>query len=139
MEWRNRPNLNDTRAGLAAVVCHDNVYAIGGNNDNNYTVWDTVESIQVSSLLETMETLTARQNNSQWARLQCHLLSAGVGCATVIVQNCYVIILCGNTCVHYDTPQQQWRTNNNGRMHEFVMIFFCCSCDGQFCGGWICQ
>ena len=101
MEWRNGPNLNDTRAGLVAVVCHDKVYAIGGNNDNNYTVWDTVESIQVSSLLETMETLIARQNNSQWARLQCHLLSARVGCATVIVQNCYVIILCGNTCVHH--------------------------------------
>ena len=59
--WRNGPSLNDRRASLVAVVCRDKVYAIGGlgcdNNNDNYRVWDTMESIQVSSLLETMETL----------------------------------------------------------------------------------
>ena len=69
MEWRNGPSLNDKRSDLVAVVCHDKIYAIGGwgrdNNDNN-TVWDTIESIQVSSFLEAMETLTmTRQNNNQ--------------------------------------------------------------------------
>ena len=76
--WRNGPSLNDRRHDLVAVVCHDKVYAIGGfggNNDDDTTL-DTIESIQVSSLLETMDTSTVtRQNNNQWTRLQCRLSS----------------------------------------------------------------
>ena len=77
--WRNGPSLNDRRSDLVAVVCHDKVYAIAGRchgNINNSSVLDTIESIQVSSLLETMETsMMTRQNNSQWRRLQCRLSS----------------------------------------------------------------
>ena len=79
--WRNGPSLNDRRASLVAVVCHHKVYSIGRlGHDNNYNgciVLDTMESIQVSSLLETMETSSTmtRQNNNQWTRLQCHLPS----------------------------------------------------------------
>ena len=78
--WRNGPNLNDRRRDLVAVVCRDKVYAIGGfggdNNYNSYTFLDTIESIHVSSLVETMETSTmTRQNNNQWTRLQCCLSS----------------------------------------------------------------
>ena len=58
--WRNGPSLNDRGSDLVAVVCRDKVYAIGGcgyNNthlhNNNYTILDTIESIQLSSLLET--------------------------------------------------------------------------------------
>ena len=66
MEWRNGPSLNDRRRDLVAVVCRDKVYAIGGWGDDNYATLDTMESIQVSSLLETMETSTmTRQNNNQ--------------------------------------------------------------------------
>ena len=80
MEWRNGPSLSVGRANLVAVVCHDKVYAIGGyggnNNYHSYTILDTIESIQVSSLLEMTETMTTtRQNNSQWTRLQCRLSS----------------------------------------------------------------
>ena len=77
--WRNGPSLNDTRMSLVAVVCRDKVYAIGGwggSNIGNYTTLDTIESIQVSSLLEATETsMTTRQNNNQWTRLQCRLSS----------------------------------------------------------------
>ena len=79
MEWRHGPSLNDTRRRLVVVVCCDKIYAIGGcgiNDYDSFIVWDTVESIQVFSLLETMKTLmTTEQNNSQWTRLQCHLSS----------------------------------------------------------------
>ena len=72
--WRNGPSLNYRRRDLVAVVCRDKVYAIGG--DNNNTTLDTIESIQVSSLLEMTETtMTTRQNNNQWTRLQCCLSS----------------------------------------------------------------
>ena len=98
--WRNGPNLNDRRANLVAVVCRDKVYAIGGyggDNDDDTTL-DTIESIQVSSLLETMETLTmTRQNNSQWTMLQCRLLSPQENCAAVVVHNRYIVILGGHT------------------------------------------
>ena len=106
MEWRNGPSLNDRRGDLVAVVCRDKVYAIGGyggdnNNIDNNTTLDTMESIQVSSLLETMETSTTmtmtRQNNSQWTRLQCRLSSPREICAVVVVHNRYVVILGGCT------------------------------------------
>ena len=97
-QWKNGPNLNVKRKYFVAVVCHDKVYAIGGfgGSDDNYTVLDTMESIQVSSLMET-ETSTTRQKNSQWTRLQCRLLSPRRGCAAVVVHNRYVVILGGCT------------------------------------------
>ena len=98
--WRNGPSLNDRRQGLVVVVCRDKVYAIGGfgGDNNNYTTLDTIESIQVSSLLETMETSTmTRQNNNQWTRLQCRLSSPRLHCPAVVVQNRYVVILGGHT------------------------------------------
>ena len=101
----NGPSQNDRGSDLVAVVCHDKVYAIGGcgysysciNNDSHTTL-DTIESIQVSSLLETMETSTmTRQNNSQCTRFQFRLLSPQDECAAVIVHNCYIVILGGHT------------------------------------------
>ena len=98
--WRNGPSLNDRRASLVAVVCRDKVYAIGGSGgDNNYdgsTFLDTIESIQVSSLLEMTETSTmTRQNNNQWTKLQCRLSSPQCHCAAVVVHNRYIVILGG--------------------------------------------
>ena len=98
--WRNGPSLNDRRIDLVAVVCHDKVYAIGGlGGDNNYnhdSTLDTIESIQVSSLLEMRETSTmTRQNNNQWTRLQCRLSSPRRNCAAVVVHNRYIVILGG--------------------------------------------
>ena len=99
-------SLNDKRSDLVAVVCRDQVYAIGGwgrdnyNNYNNYTTLDTIESIQVSSVLEMTETSTmTRQNYSQWTRLQCHLSSPQCQCAAGVVHNRYIVILGGDSGV----------------------------------------
>ena len=104
--WRNGPSLNHRRASLVAVVCRDKVYAIGGvgrANNYNYTALDTIESIQVSSLLETTGTLTTtRQNNNQWTRLQCRLSSPRENCVAVIVHNRYIVILGGYTGMRQD-------------------------------------
>ena len=101
MEWRNGPSLNHRRASLVAVVCRDKVYAIGGvgrANNYNYTALDTIESIQVSSLLETTGTsMTTRQNNNQWTRLQCRLSSPRENCVAVVVHKRYIVILGGYT------------------------------------------
>ena len=101
MEWRNGPSLNHRRASLVAVVCRDKVYAIGGvgrANNYNYTALDTIESIQVSSLLETTGTsTTTRQNNNQWTRLQCRLSSPRENCVAVVVHKRYIVILGGYT------------------------------------------
>ena len=59
--WRHlEPNVNVKRSYLVALVSCAKIYAIGGhgdNNDNN-AVLDTMESIQVSSLLETETFMT---------------------------------------------------------------------------------
>ena len=127
MEWRNGPSLNDRRQGLVVVVCRDKVYAIGGKGgDNNYnnTTLDTIESIHVSSLLETMETSTmTRQNNNQWTRLQCRLSSPRRSCAAVVVQNRYIVILGGVNGIDHHlssvdildmAPPHNNNNNNNG-------------------------
>ena len=95
----NGPNLNDKRCDLVTVVCRDKGYTIGGyhNDSNNCTVLDTMESIQVSSLMETTETSTTRQDNSQSTRLQCGLSSPQKACAAVVVHDRYVVILGGHT------------------------------------------
>ena len=104
--WRNGPSLNDRRRDLVAVVCRDKVYAIGGLGGGNYNGcrdWDTIESIQVTSLLETMETSTmTRQNNNQWTRLQCRLSSPRSQCAAVVVHNRYIVILGGSNGMRQD-------------------------------------
>ena len=73
MELRHGPSLYGMRSDFVAA---DKVYAIGrfgdDYNHDNYKVWGTIESIQVSSLVEMTET---RQNNIQGIRLQCHLSS----------------------------------------------------------------
>ena len=122
--WRNGPSLNDRRSDLVAVVCRDKVYAIGGLGRNVYTVLDTIESIQVSSLLVTMETsMTTRQNNSQWTRLQCHLSSPRQQFAAVVVHNRYIVILGGDADMDQDlssvdildtAPPQNNNNNSNG-------------------------
>ena len=99
--WRNGPSLHDERRDLVAVVCRDKVYAIGGlgraNNYHGSTTLDTIESIQVSSLLEMTETSKmTRQNNNQWTRLQCRLSSPRQAFTAVVVHNSYVVILGGN-------------------------------------------
>ena len=125
-EWKNGPNLNDRRRSLVAVVCRDKVYAIGGyggsNDDNLSTVLDTMESIQVSSLLETMETSTiTRQNNSQWTRLQCRLSSPRKSFAAVVIHNRFVVILGGHNGIQglssvdiLDMAPPHNNNNNNG-------------------------
>ena len=125
MEWRNGPSLNDRRRSLVAVVCHNKVYAIGGYGDyhyNNDTTLDTMESILVSSLLETTETLmTTTQNNNQWTRMQCRLSCPRRNCAAVVVHNRYIVILGGNNGIRHHlssvdimdmAPPQN--NNNNG-------------------------
>ena len=107
--WRDGPNLNDRRWALVAVVCRDKVYAIGGSDENR--ALDTMESIQVSSLMD---------NNSEWTRLQCRMSSPRHGCAAVVVHNRYVVILGGRSGIPgfssvdiLDTAPPQ-NNNNNG-------------------------
>ena len=104
--WRNGPSLSDGRLNFIVVVCRDKVYAIGGvghDNYGGYTILDTIESIQVTSLLETMETSTmTRQNNNQWTRLQCRLSSPRSQCVAVVVHNHYIVILGGSNGMRQD-------------------------------------
>ena len=154
--WRNGPSLNDRRSDLVAVVCRDKVYAIGGLGHNVFTVSDTIESIQVSSLLETMETsMTTRENNSQWTRLQCRLSSPRHEFAAVVVHNCYIVIFGGvngtfqalSSVDIMDTAPPHNNNNDNGEpmivagpsMNSTRCAFGAAVVDNQIfvLGGWI--
>ena len=130
--WRNGPSLNDKRRSLVAVACHDKVYAIGGvahDNYGGYSLLDTMESIQVSSLLETMETSTmTRQNNNQWTRLQCRLPSPRSHCAAVVVHNRFIVILGGRADMGHNLSSVDIvdtappRNNNNNSNGEATIV-----------------
>ena len=88
-----------------------------------------MESISVSSLLEATETsMTTRQNNSQWTRLQCHLSSPRRGCAAVVVHNRYIVILGGHTGMLQDLSSVDImdtappHNNNNNRNGEPTIV-----------------
>ena len=138
--WRDGPSLNDRRRDLVAVVCRDKVYAIGGlghaNNYHGSTTLDTIESIQVSSLLETMETsMTTRQNNSQWTRLQCRLSSPQNQCAAVVVQNRYIVILGGVNDMghHLSSVDILWLSRCIVVSRCFALIHVVACCFVLFC------
>ena len=145
---------------MVAVVCHDKVYAIGGVAHDNYhgcTTLDTIESIQVTSLLETTETsMTTRQNNNQWTRLQCRLSSPRHSFAAVVVQNRYIVILGGHSGRGEDlssvdimdtAPPHNNNNNNNGeptivvgpRMNLTQSCFGAAVVDNRIfvVGGWV--
>ena len=124
MEWRFGPNLNDRRRGLVAVVCHDKFYVICRHDENPHAL-DTMQSIQVSSLLGTMETSTTRQNKSQWTRLQCCFSSPQQSFATVIVHNRYVVILgacIGIQCLSSVDIQDMAPPHNNNNKGEPTIV-----------------
>ena len=80
-QWRQGPSLNEKRLFLAAETCNGKVYAIGGWNGD---VLDTIESIDVASLLANTES-----SNRHWNTLKCRLSTSRSGCAAVVVHDHY--------------------------------------------------
>ena len=113
-QWRNGPNMTEKRLGFAAVVCQDKIYAIGGMN-GDFQRLDTIEWIQVSSLLEQeTERSNSRQSNSQWTMLPCQLSSPREGCSAVVVHNHYIVIMGGVETVDILDTAPYNDNNNNG-------------------------
>ena len=84
-QWRQGPSLNKKRHWLAAETCNGKVYAIGGHN------LDTIESIDVSSLLANTES-----SNRHWNTLSCRLSMTKHACAAVVVHDRYIVIMGGH-------------------------------------------
>ena len=87
-QWRQGPSLNKKRRWLAAVTCNGKVYAIGGWNGD---VLDTIESIDVASLLANTES-----SNRHWNTLSCRLSTSRYACAAVVVHDRYIVIMGGD-------------------------------------------
>ena len=87
-QWRLGPSLNEKRLFLAAETCNGKVYAIGGCNGGH--VLDTIESIDVASLLANTES-----SNRHWNTLSCRLSTSRSGCAAVVVHDRYIVIMGG--------------------------------------------
>ena len=88
-QWRQGPSLNEKRHYLAAETCNGKVYAIGGWNGGH--VLDTIESIDVASLLANTES-----SNRHWNTLSCRLSTSKHGCAAVVVHDRYIVIMGGD-------------------------------------------
>ena len=105
-KWQQGPPLLVPRDGVAAVVCRDAVYALGGGGDNDGTLnyWDTIERISVAELLPTNkngskgtptpqhETTTTRAG---WTTLSCRLSSCKKVVQAVTLYDRYIVVLGG--------------------------------------------
>ena len=90
-QWRQGPSLNEKRRFHAAETCNGKVYVIGGWNYNNgCDSLDTIESIDVASLLAISDS-----SNRHWDTVSCLLSTARTGCAAVVVHDRYIVIMGG--------------------------------------------
>ena len=90
-QWRQGPSLNEKRRYHAAETCNGKVYVIGGwNYDNGCHNLDTIECIDVASLLANTDS-----SNRHWNTLSCRLSTAKNGCAAVVVHDRYIVIMGG--------------------------------------------
>ena len=89
-QWRQGPILNVKRVYLAAETCNGKVYALGGRN-GNFNLLDTIECIDVASLLENIDS-----SNRHWNTLSCRLSTAKWACAAVVVHDRYIVIMGGS-------------------------------------------
>ena len=86
--WRQGPRLNEKRDCFAAETCNGKVYVIGGDND--FHLFDTIECIDVASLLTISDSSIC-----QWKTLSCRLSTARKGCTAVVVHDRYIVIMGG--------------------------------------------
>ena len=93
-QWRDGPCLNQKRDCLAAVTCNEKVFAIGGYNDTSGHL-NTIECIDVASLLVKNNTNSTNYHHHHWKTLSCCLSIAKSGCAAVVVQERYIVIMGG--------------------------------------------
>ena len=109
-EWKQGPNMTVPRRELAAVVCRDHVYVLGGIS-HGFVTWDTIERISIADLImwatiiTTTTTTTAlptdpnkfaaSKKTATWETLQCRLMEARYGCAATTVQDRYIVVVGG--------------------------------------------
>ena len=93
-QWKWGPSLMDKRDCLAAAVCNGIIYAIGGKSGAPGKALDTMEFMDVPTLLKSCSNM--KNHPAQWKRLKCRLSCAKYGCATAVVHDRYIVILGGH-------------------------------------------
>lgn len=97
------PNLNESKRGVAASLCHPYVYVLGGET-NDHAFLDTIERIQASQLF--FDRTDNNDNNDQspqkpvWTTLQTRLSEPRAGCAAVTVMDRYIVVIGGENDHH---------------------------------------
>ena len=90
-ERREGPEMIQQRRALAAVVCGNNIYTIGGSPFTNpNSALDSIERISISELLLS-NTMTS------WKALGCRLSQSRKSAHAVTVQNRYIVVVGGYT------------------------------------------
>ena len=106
--WLDGPKMNEDRRNLAAVVCNDYIYAIGGTNESCLQL-DTLERIPISSLTRNSANISKdmRNNNTSndesiqgscWEPMNVRLAFGRSLCAAVAVHNRFVVVMGGIDC-----------------------------------------
>ena len=100
--WTAGPSLCEARHGLAAVVCNQYLYAIGGCN--HHGPMDVMERISIAELLQhskypsmTPPSKQPTQKHGGWTRLHSCLQVPRGGCCAVAVSNRYIVVLGGGS------------------------------------------
>ena len=104
--WCQGPSMIEARGELTAVVCGDNIYAMGGRNSSG-EVLNSIERISIQELLHSWTLMDSSASNttatSAWQTFHCCLSKPRAGGKAVAVQDQY-IVLAGGTSIVYEDP-----------------------------------
>ena len=91
-KWQQGPPMQESRNGLASVVCNGAVYAIGGKRD--VSSLDSIERINVEELFPHSSS-SSTSSASGWTMLNCRLSTKREGCAAAVVHDRFIVVAGG--------------------------------------------
>ena len=97
--WCQGPSMIEARVELTAVVCGDNIYAMGGRNSSG-EVLNSIERISIQELLHSWTLMDSSASNtattSAWHTFHCCLGKKRADAKAVAVQDRYIVVAGGD-------------------------------------------
>ena len=99
--WCHGPSMIEARSYLAAVVCGDSIFAIGGENPIGKPL-KSIERISIHELLQSWTLIDSAPRTSAWQPFHCCLSTPRAYANAVSVQDRYIVVAGGISAVVVD-------------------------------------